>query len=154
MLNQLVKAALKKAHESLLQRGQLLSLEQLEGCYLLFQARFGPEVLRKLQGEALLNLLHARPNKDSLVYWLEFKNDEEFPANFGSIAGGSALKFGLYWCKETGVWMTGSAQNEIQRQLAEPSACTTKTPVHITSPDRNLGQTNPHTDRRAKPTIQ
>jgi 5-methylcytosine-specific restriction protein B len=52
--------------------------------------------------------MHARPSKDSLVYWLEFKNDEEFPAKFGSIAGGSALKFGFYWRQKTGAWMTGS----------------------------------------------
>ena len=66
------------------------------------------EVLKRLGGEELLNLMHARPSKDSLVYWLEFKNDEEFPAKFGSIAGGSALKFGFYWRQKTGAWMTGS----------------------------------------------
>jgi len=36
--------------------------------------------------------MHDHGNRDSLVYWLEFKDDEEFPAIFGSIAGGSALK--------------------------------------------------------------
>jgi 5-methylcytosine-specific restriction enzyme B len=51
--------------------------------------------------------MHAHGNRDSLVIWLEFKNDEEFPAIFGSIAGGSALKFGIYRSKETGAWMTG-----------------------------------------------
>jgi len=40
--------------------------------------------------------MHDHGNRDSLVYWLEFKDDEEFPASFGSIAGGSALKFGIY----------------------------------------------------------
>ena len=31
------------------------------------------------------------------MYWLEFKNDDEFPAPlFGSIGGGSATKFGIY----------------------------------------------------------
>jgi hypothetical protein len=62
----------------------------------------------------LLETLHNTSNVSSLVYWLEFKNDDEMPAIFGSIAGGSALKFGLYRRRETGAWMTGhpSAQRE------------------------------------------
>jgi len=62
--------------------------------------------------QALLEVMHTHGNKESLVYWLEFKNDEEFPENFGSIAGGSAHKFGLFRRKETGQWVAGSAQNE------------------------------------------
>ncbi len=55
--------------------------------------------------------MHDIGNKDSLVYWLEFKNDEEFPSPvFGSIAGGSAHKFGLFRKKETARWTTGSPQ--------------------------------------------
>ena len=62
----------------------------------------------KLDGEELLETMHAHGNRDSLVYWLEFKNDDEFPARFGSIAGGSAFKFGIFRSKETGTWVTGS----------------------------------------------
>ena len=55
---------------------------------------------------------YEMPKRDdelSLVYWLEFKNDDELPGSkFGSIGGGSALKFGIYKRKETGAWMTGS----------------------------------------------
>ena len=65
-----------------------------------------PGVLTKLDGEDLLETMHAHGNKDSLVYWLEFKNDDEFPARFGSIAGGSAFKFGIFRRKETGTWVT------------------------------------------------
>ncbi len=50
--------------------------------------------------------MHAHGSRDSMVYWLEFKDDEEFPALFGSIAGGSALKFGVYKRAETGGWAT------------------------------------------------
>ena len=39
------------------------------------------------------------------MYWLEFKNDDELPALFGSIGGGSALKFGIYQKAATGKWM-------------------------------------------------
>lgn len=126
MLDQRLKEALKETRESLLQSGQLPSLEQLEKCYSLFQTRFGPDVLRKLEGEELLNLLHARPNKESLVYWLEFKKDDEFPVKFGSIAGGSALKFGLYWSQDTGAWITGSSKNQKQISIPEAIAIATK----------------------------
>lgn len=45
-------------------------------------------------------------NRDTMAYWIEFKNDEEFPAIFGSISGGSALKYGVYSDARTGQWMT------------------------------------------------
>ena len=85
------------------------SRSQLEGFYRTFRSRFGPDVLAKLDGEELLETMHAHGNKDSLVYWLEFKNDEEFPAHFGSISGGSAFKFGIFRRKETGTWVTAAA---------------------------------------------
>jgi hypothetical protein len=65
-------------------------------------------------GQALLDLLKGG-GREGLVYWLEFKDDDEFPARFGSIAGGSARKYGVYRRRETGTWTTGSplAQREI-----------------------------------------
>jgi 5-methylcytosine-specific restriction protein B len=54
---------------------------------------------------------HNRTNRNSLVYWLEFKNDEEFPFIFGSISGGSALKFGVYQNAKTGAWMSRDPSN-------------------------------------------
>ncbi len=95
----------------MLEAGELLSLPRLDECYSLFRTRFGPDVLCGLDGELLLNTMHAH-GRDSLVYWLEFKNDEELPAKFGSIAGGSAHKFGIYRRKDTGVWMTGSPRKQ------------------------------------------
>jgi len=61
--------------------------------------------------------MHNHGNTDSLVYWLEYKNDEELPGpKFGRIGGGSALKFGIYKRKDTGAWMTGSPKK--QRELS------------------------------------
>lgn len=88
---------------------------ELDRYYTTFRARFGPEALRALDGPTLLDTIHNTSNVASLVYWLEFKNDPEMPAIFGSILGGSALKFGLYRRRETGVWMTG--HSSAQRQL-------------------------------------
>ena len=62
----------------------------------------GRRCLRGLDGLALLERMHKREGQDCLMYWLEFKNDDEFPAIFGSIAGGSALKFGIYQSAEDG----------------------------------------------------
>ena len=103
----------------LMARGDLPSLEALQGYYGTFRQRFGPDILAAADGEALLSLMHET-SKDGLVYWLEFKDDDELPAIFGSIAGGSALKFGLYRRKETGAWMTGAPT--AQRALSTADA--------------------------------
>lgn len=110
---------LREIHDKLDVEGKLRSRVELEGYYDTFRKRFGPDKLKNLDGESLLMTIHGRPGNDSLVYWLEFKNDEEFPAIFGSIAGGSALKFGIYRRKETGAWMTGSSQRQRELSLAE-----------------------------------
>jgi 5-methylcytosine-specific restriction enzyme B len=102
----------------LMERGELRSPDALEGYYATFRRRFGPDVLRELDGEPLLSLMHET-TKDGLVYWLEFKDDDEFPAIFGSIGGGSALKFGLYRRRETGAWTTGSSSAQRELSTAE-----------------------------------
>lgn len=111
---------LREVHQRLDAEGKLLSKPQLDECFRLFRQKFGPEVISRWEGEELLELLHDHGNRDSLVYWLEFKDDEEFPAHFGSIAGGSALKFGIYRRRETGVWMTGHPRD--QRELSVEEA--------------------------------
>ena len=111
MLDPRIREDLQTTRTRLLEQGALLTKDALNACYDLFRRRFGPEVLAGLDGEELLNLMHLHGNHDSLVYWLEFKDDEEFPVRFGSIAGGSALKFGIYRSKETGEWITGSSRN-------------------------------------------
>ena len=111
---------LKKTYQKLDNRGELPSKSQLAQYYETFRSRFGPEKLRNLDGLALLETMHDHSNKDSLVYWLEFKDDDELPAFFGSIAGGSALKFGIYKRKETGAWMTGHPTN--QKEISSEEA--------------------------------
>src|SRR5579862_10015994 len=86
---------LRAAHRRLDDAGELLSNAQLDAAYQIFRARFGPEKLKGLDGEDLLLTMHSRGDNNSLAYWLEFKHDDEFPSReFGSIAGGSAHKFG------------------------------------------------------------
>ena len=112
MLDDRIKSRILDDHKKLVADGKLLTRQQLEACYQTFRNRFGPDVLAKLDGEELLETMHAHGNKDSLVYWLEFKNDDEFPARFGSISGGSAFKFGIFRRKETGTWVTTDEANE------------------------------------------
>jgi 5-methylcytosine-specific restriction enzyme B len=111
MLDDRVKARLLDDHKKLTADGKLLSKAKLESCYQTFRSRFGPDILARLDGEELLETMHAHGNKESLVYWLEFKNDDEFPARFGSISGGSAFKFGVFRRKETGTWVTADEGN-------------------------------------------
>ena len=113
MLHPELARVIKDTQRQLLNEGKLFSAETLHGYYATFRERFGPEALRRLNGEALLTTMHdlRRENRNSLVYWLEFKNDDEFPAIFGSISGGSALKFGVYPNAATGRWMTRDQSN-------------------------------------------
>jgi len=116
-----IERSLRDAHDALMRRGELLPSDRIQEKYSVFRSRFGPEALKSLDGIALLNAMHTHGNKESLVYWLEFKNDEEFPGpTFGSISGGSAHKFGLFRRKETGQWVEGSAKSE--KNISEADA--------------------------------
>jgi 5-methylcytosine-specific restriction enzyme B len=115
-------------HQQLMNDGKLPSQQQLDKEYGLFRERFGPQVLAGLDGEPLLNLMHDHSNRDSLVYWLEFKNDVEFETSrFGSIAGGSALKFRIFRRKETGNWQAGGNK----ANHSQPKDITTEEAIEI-----------------------
>lgn len=115
-LDERIRQELLELYEKMYNAGELRVGADLEKCYTTFRQKWGPDKLLELDGEALLNAMHG-PGKESLAYWLEFKDDKEFPSGFGSIAGGSSFKFGLFRKKDTGIWMTGSAQNQIELTL-------------------------------------
>src|SRR5215207_6200242 len=96
MLEPPIKQKLVRCVQQLDAEGKLLSRAQLDQYYGTFRSQFVPEKLASLDGEPLLETMHAHGTKDSLVYWLEFKDDEEFPARFGGIGGGTSFKFGIY----------------------------------------------------------
>lgn len=112
ILDPTIVKTISELHQKMDEEGALLSKSQLEHYYQTFKSRFGIEKLMQIDGEELLNTMHNVSDPDSLVYWLEYKNDDEFPEKFGSIAGGSALKYGIYRRGETGKWMTGSPRNQ------------------------------------------
>lgn len=118
-------------HQQLVNEGKLPTPQQLQKEYDLFRERFGPSVLSGLDGDALLTLMHDG-NRDSLVYWLEFKNDDEFETpSFGSIAGGSALKFRIFRRKETGNWQAGG------EKANHPTDITTEMAIEIARSHRD-----------------
>jgi len=113
-------AKIKQIHSHLDEQGELFSRAQLDRYCGIFRERFNPDILNKIDGESLLETLYDFSTRDSLVYWLEFKNDEELPTvRFGSIAGGSALKYGIYKRKETGIWMTGTSRAQRELKIDE-----------------------------------
>jgi len=119
ILDTSITNTISELHHKMDAEGKLLSKSQLEQYYQTFKSRFGVEKLSLIDGEELLNTMHNLSNLDSLVYWLEYKNDDEFPARFGSIAGGSGLKYGIYRRKETGQWMSGVPQKQIELSIEE-----------------------------------
>lgn len=74
-----------------------------------FQSKFAPEVLASLSGEDLLRKMFysEETNKDNLCYYLEFHT--KVRELFGSVAGGSAFKFNLFYQKKKDSWVTGSS---------------------------------------------
>ncbi len=82
--------------------------KDIENTLKTFQQKFSPEILARLDDSDLLSSLFytVGDSSDSLCYWLEMH--PECRGHFGSIAGGSAYKFGLFQRKETGEWTTGN----------------------------------------------
>lgn len=123
LVNTRIANELTKARDAVAARGELLSPTRLEESYAAFRGRFSPEKLQALDGPALLGAMHTHGNKESLVYWLEFKNDDEFPGpKFGSISGGSAFKFRIFRRADTQQWVEGSPQHDENITEAEAIA--------------------------------
>ena len=88
-----------------------------------FQQRFPAERLRRLSGTALLDELHGRESLDCLAYWLEFYDKPDFRTRlFGSIRGGSALKFGIYQRNDDNAWYEHAGEAGKQRKLLPSEA--------------------------------
>ena len=83
-----------------------------------FQDRFNPDYLASLSGVDMLNTIFLNAvDADNVCRVLEF--GPQIKDTFGSIKGGNAYKYGLYYSTQ-GHWMTGSHQKP--RQLTEEEA--------------------------------
>ena len=92
-----------------------------------FVKNFGVESISALSGKELLTKLFYSDveNKENLCYTLEFH--PKMREVFGSIAGGSAFKFGLFYHKKNHCWTTGSSQKS--QQLTEEEAIKVATSI-------------------------
>lgn len=73
-----------------------------------FIEKFGPDAIAELSGKELLTRLFISDveNKDNMCYMLEFH--PQIKEIYGSIAGGSSFKYGLFYHKKNMCWTTGS----------------------------------------------
>lgn len=109
--------------DRLLEKGDIKSASQVDQEYIMFRKRFGPDILKSIDGEELIETIFNVMNHDGLAYWLEFKNDEMMDTRqYGSIAGGSSLKYIMYKRKSDNNWMTGSPQKQVVLSLDEAIA--------------------------------
>lgn len=84
-----------------------------------FLSEYSPEKLSALSDEDILKTLFysVDVHNDNLCYFLEFNPDSK--KYFGSIAGGSAYKFGLFQKQNDGQWTTGSSKRPVKLTEAE-----------------------------------
>src|SRR5688500_3619528 len=64
-LHPAIESDLRALQQALVSDGALRSAQQLQTFYDTVRRRFGPEVLRSLDGLPLLELMHAHGNRDS-----------------------------------------------------------------------------------------
>ena len=109
-----MKLKLIQTCNKLIEENRLLSVEEFERGYKLFNEKFGVDKLKILDGELLIDTMFNVSIKDGLPYWLEFKNDDEFRTNsisYGSIAGGSSFKYVMFKRNVDGKWVTGNPKD-------------------------------------------
>lgn len=94
-----------------------------------FYKKFNPDYLASLSGIDMLNTIFLNAeNADNLCRVLEF--GPQIKDTFGSIKGGNAYKYGLYFSTQ-GQWMTGSHQKPRQLSEAEAIEVGTKLRDHL-----------------------
>lgn len=107
-----IKAA-KSINEFIMSCGYKFDIsdEEMGNYYNEFIQKFSPETLTALSDDDLLKYIFfsADSTNDSLCYYLEFH--QQIRKGCGSVAGGSAYKYGLFQRKEDSVWISGSPAN-------------------------------------------
>lgn len=107
--------------EWFIQQAKLLGTidDEAAALYKEFRELFAPEKLKQLTGLDILHRIFINETgiKDSLCHYLEY--DKRYNL-FGSVAGGSAYKYGLFYSHKEHSWMTGSGQKKVK--LSEPEA--------------------------------
>lgn len=95
-----------------------ISQEKIDHVLRDFKGKFGIDVIKNLEGKELLETLFCKKDDNNVTtrtdlnYVLEYSEFDDLPV--GSIAGGSAHKFGLFKRKDQNGWSYGSSsKNEV-----------------------------------------
>lgn len=85
--------------------------------YIDFNNRFGVDALSGLSGEDLLKTMFLGASSDNLCHELEYvaKNTELF----GSVKGGNAFKYPMFYDKDASMWTSGTRNNPKQLTIDE-----------------------------------
>ncbi len=85
--------------------------DEAEELYKDFRERFSPDILSSLSGLDLLHkmFINETGSKDSLCHILDF--DRRYFL-FGSISGGFAYKYGLFYSAKDKAWITGAGKHK------------------------------------------
>ena len=85
--------------------------------YIDFKSKFGVDVLNGLSGEDLLKTIFLGASSDNLCHELEYvtRNTELF----GSVKGGNAFKYPMFFDKESSMWTSGTSANPKQLTIEE-----------------------------------
>jgi TIR domain len=100
----------KQALQKWLQQNAKVMPDDLRQLREAFVQRFPLETINKL---TLDEYAVGKGKPDSFCYWLEFKTKE-----LGSIKGGSAAKFGVWWSKDENRWRWNSIYHSAEDALA------------------------------------
>lgn len=79
-----------------------------------FLNKFSLDILEGMSAEDSLQELMNLKNRESLVYHLEFKNDEEFRTDyFGGILGGSSGKYTIFFSNKFDQWVKWEGNSQV-----------------------------------------
>src|SRR6266487_2560822 len=95
-LDERVAQELRELYKSQANGGRVLSPEHLAGYYSAFRSRFGPEKLKNLDGEALLDTMYNFGNRDSLVYCWSSRMMRSFPTSLGALLVAAPSSMGCF----------------------------------------------------------
>ena len=84
---------------------------EISSGYEYFKETYNPNILKSLNGEELLDKMFlGKGDNENLCYYLE---KDRRSKKYGSIGGGNAAKFGLYYSKDNNSWVKGKCTGNI-----------------------------------------
>lgn len=112
-INEIVEK-LSKDYEEFRKDIKFVDYDTIEKQREYFIEKYSLDVLENMSAEDSLQELMNLKNRESLVYHLEFKNDEEFKTDyFGSIQGGSSGKYTMFHSNKYDQWVKWEKNTQV-----------------------------------------